>query len=169
MRKPTMLNRTSRRYGARTLSVLIALVGFAVALSVHAVYSSKTADDDVKDSCKDFSIDGAGVLSATCNVWDSHEIVYDTGNYTIDLDAKVGYDGRELQYNLKGFSNICKDETVGLADDKLILKADCPLGGSKTKTVSIRIDDMIWNEGRGFPGGAHVSLGLHWRQARWSD
>ena len=48
---------------------LAAVVCVAVALSVHAAYSSDSTAQGVMDSCKDFSIGGDGVLSATCNVW----------------------------------------------------------------------------------------------------
>lgn len=139
---------------------LAALAAIALALSVHAAYSSDTADDDIVDSCKDFSVSGDGVLSATCNIWDNQGNVYDTRDYTIDLDDKIGFDGSALQYNGKDFSGNCDSETVSLANDQLTLKANCPEGAGGN-TVSIRIDDLIWNEGRGW-GFAGRTPGLHW-------
>lgn len=159
-----MISRSVRNH-SRLLASLAGAVAVVVALSIHAVYGSGTADDDIKDSCKDFSVSADGVLSATCNVWTNKAVVFGTRNHTIDLDEKVGFDGSALQYDQKDFSGKCDSETVSFGSDQLTLKANCPSGAGGT-TVSIRIDDMIWNEGREFGG---YTIGLHWRTRRWSD
>ena len=159
----TMIAQISRRVRSRhgLLASLAAVAAVCVALSAHAAYESGSSDQDIKDSCKDFSVNTNGVLSANRNVWSSHGTVFDTRARTIDLDDKVGFDGSALQYNQTGFSDKCEDETVGLASDKLKLKATC-----SSKIVKIRIDDMMYNSGLSTMG---ETPGLYWRPARWSD
>ena len=158
-----MVAQTSRRVHSRhgLLPSLAAVAALCLALSAHAAYDSKSTDNDVKDSCKDFSVDTAGVLSANCNLWDSGGTVFDTRARTIDLDEKIGFDGNALKYDSSDYSGKCDSESLTFASDKLTLYATC-----SEKSVSIRIDDMIWNEGRNF--GGHTP-NLYWRSARWSD
>ena len=147
--------RIRRRYGL--LASLTAIVAVGVALSVHAAYTSSSSDGDIKDSCKDFSVTGAGVLSANCNVWDANgNVVSDaTRAHTIDLDDRVDFDGTKLQCNESGsFSGSCEDETVGLFSDKLELKATC-----SSKIVKMRIDDLMYNNGAEILGS---TPGLYW-------
>ncbi len=144
------------------LASLVATVAVGVALSVHAAYSATSSDDDVKDSCKDFSVNTYGVMSATCNVWSSHGTVFRQDTHKIDLDHKVGFDGSALQYNQNNFTGQCDDLSVSFGSDRLTLKATCD-----EKSVSIRIDDMMYNLGGEYAGQGTV--GLYWRSARWSD
>lgn len=161
----TMISRPVR-YQSRLLAALAALVAVAVALSVHARYSDDSIDKDVMNSCKNFSVDGDGVLSMTCNVWSTDGDVYGTEDRTIDLDEKIGFDGSALQYNQSDFSGKCHGEHVNTwTTGQLTLRANCPLGLGG-KTVAMRVDDMIYNEG----GAAHgVTPGLYWRSTRSSD
>ena len=148
------------------LASLAAIAAIGVALSVHATYSGTSSDDDVKDSCKDFSVNSSGLMSASCNTWGSHGDVFDVRTRDIDLDDKVGYDDGALHYNQKDFSGDCEDLSVNLANDKLTLKAVC-----SDTTISIRIDDMMWNAGGEYPTSNTPAggVGLYWRSSRWSD
>ena len=159
----------------RSQGVLASLVGITavcVALSARADYDATSSDIDVKDSCKDFSVDGDGVLTAPCNDWGSNHIVDGTSERDIDLDDKIGFDGSELKFNLADFSDKCVSETVSFGSDKLTLKAECSETAEATgggKTVSIRIDWLLFNDPTGLLAGSILGAGLNWRQSPWSD
>ncbi len=146
----------------RLLASLAAATAVGAALSVHAVYSSTSSSQDIMKSCKDFSVSGSGVLTATCNVWSSQGTVHRQDQHTIDLDDKVGFDGSALKYNQTGYSGKCDDEAIVVDNVQILLTARCP---SDAQTIHIRIDDMIYNHGGEVGAG---DVGLYWRAARGS-
>lgn len=147
---------TSTRNGV--LGSLAGIAALCVALSAPETawaYSAESNDQDVLESCKDFNVDGSGVLSANCNEWSSHGDVYGVRARTIDLDEKIGYDGA-LKYNQSDFSAECENESVTSSSGKLTLKATC-----SGKDVGIRVDDRIYNQGSSAAGAG--TPGLYWR------
>ena len=84
--------------------------------------------------------------------------MHDTSrNYTIDLDDKFGFDAGALKYDKSDFSSKCDDESVTLASSKLTLYAT-----RSEKSVSIRVDDRIYNNGAEIAGN---TVGLFWRDS----
>ena len=140
------------------LAALCAVAALSTALPAQAAYDSKSSEQDITKSCKDFSVGtDDGVLSATCNVWGSRGTVHDTRSHTIDLDDEIGFDGSALVSDSSNFSDNCDSDSVTLASSKLTLYATC-----SEKSVSIRVDDLIYN--RGAEIGGHA-VGLFWRDS----
>ena len=141
------------------LASLAGIVAVCAALSVPApawaAYDSKSTDGDVLSSCKDFSINSSGVLSANCNEWDNDK-VQSVKARVIDLDEKIGLKDGKLEYNQSNVSGDCSDLSVSVSSSKLTLSAVCG-----EKTVGIRLDDRITNEGYGGPDG---DPGLYWTE-----
>lgn len=138
----------------RSRVVLASLAGIAavcLALSAQAAYDSSSRDLDVTKSCTDFKIGGLGDMSATCNVWGMQGEMRSTQTHAIDLDDKIGFDDGALNSDGSDFSDKCDNESVTLSSDQLILKATCSdaeeAAAAEGKSVSIRIDDLLVNQG----------------------
>ena len=134
------------------LASITAIICVAVALSVHAAYSDQSSDQDIRDSCKDFSVDADGVLSATCNTWKMDGTVTGTYSDTIDLDDKIGWDGHHLQRNSSDYSDECYDESIVIYTTNIYLHVTCknerPDDTYPIETTEqIRIDDLVSNRG----------------------
>ena len=149
--------------GRNLNGALASLAGIAVVcatLSVPApawaAYDAKSTDGDVLKSCKDFSIDSSGVMSANCNEWDNDK-VQSVEARTIDLDEKVGADAGGLVYDSSNFSDKCSDLTIAVRFGKLNLQAVC--GEVRT---GIFLNDRITNVGY---GGTDGDPGLYWTDA----
>ena len=143
-------------------SVLASLAGIvsvcailSVPVSAWAAYDAKSTDGDVLSSCKDFSINSSGVMSANCNEWDNNK-VQSVEARTIDLDEKVGADAGGLVYDSSNFSDKCSDLTIAVRFGKLNLQAVC--GEVRT---GLFLSDRITNEGY---GGTDANPGLYWTE-----
>ena len=139
------------------LASLAAIVAVCATLSVPvsawAAYDAKSIDGDILKSCNGFTVNSSGVLSATCNEWSEQEGEVEGTSYrTIDLDEKIGVKDGKLEYNQSNVSSDCSGMNVTLSSDKLTLKATC-----SHKTVGIRLDDRIKND-----GGRKENPGLYW-------
>ena len=153
-----------RRHGL--LAALCAVAAVCAALSAYAAYDSMSSSSDIMDSCTSFTVDSAGVLTATCNVWDDIGQVKRTQQHTIDLDERVGFDGTALKTHKTGFSDKCKEEVTSLtSDNKLNVAADCSETGKEGTYVhvSVRIDDLMYNRGYEGPG---QTVGLYWSSTK---
>ena len=145
------------------LASLAGIVAVCATLSVPApawaAYDAKSTDGDILKSCNGFTVDSSGVLTATCNEWTKEGHIHGTPERTIDLDEKIGFKDGKLEYGQSNFSSDCSDENVTLGSDKLTLNATC-----SHKTVGIRLDDRITND-----GGAKVNPGLYWTDTIYQD
>ena len=135
-----------------TLVGLCAALVLIASAAVHAAYSNNSTSNDIMKSCKNFSVGTEGVLSLTCNEWNSWG-VWGTKNHTLDLDARVGNSDGSLKYSstdttVKDFSIQCNNEKVEIKNDQLILSANCPDStGFNYFDSSVRVDEDIYNNG----------------------
>ena len=130
----------------------------SVPVSAWAAYDAKSTDGDVLKSCKDFSINSSGVLSANCNEWDNNNEVQSVEARTIDLDEKIGADSGGLVFNSSNFSDKCSDLTIAVRFSKLNLQATC-----ENVRTGLFLNDRITNVGYDDPDG---TPGLYWAEAR---
>ena len=126
-------------------------LALAFAGSAHAGYDGHSTSTDITRSCKNFSVNSSGVLSLTCNRWDTYG-VDGTRDYTIDLDDKVTNSNTSLAWASSGtgdFTSSCQNESVALnSSDNLMLSADCTdVHRLSYWSSSLRIDQKLENKG----------------------
>ena len=142
--------------------ISLSILAMTAAESAFAGYSSRSIESNIMNSCKNFSINSSGLLTAICNEWDAWS-VSNTEKHSIDLDSNIGNTNGELNFAANGsqsnFSRTCDTETVNVQNNQLILEASCDGPSGSQINSSIRIDHRLLNEG----WVASKNTGLKWK------